>query len=118
MLAKIMKWVSSITLLLMAAFSPAANGLELLFSFLVFMGAIIVFLQALGEKQYAWAGGFIGIAMAFNPAAPLFGALGSWFSMMALACAAIFAVSLLALKTRPVLSMASITDRTPGSESL
>ena len=118
MLAKIMKWVSSITLLLMAAFSPAASGFELLFGLLVFMGAIIVLQQALGERQYAWAAGFAGIALAFNPAVPLFGASGSWFPMMALACAAIFSVSLLALKTKPVLSIASITDRTPGSESL
>lgn len=118
MLAKIMKWVSSITLLMMAAFSPAATGFELLFSFLVFMGAVIVVQQAVGERQYTWAAVFAGIAVAFNPVAPLFGASGSWFSMMALACAAIFAVSLIALRTRPVLSIASITDRTPGSESL
>ena len=102
----------------MAGFSPATKGFELLFTFLVFMGAIIVFQQTLKEERYGWAGGFIGIALVFNPVAPLFGASGSWFPMMALACAALFTVSLVALKTRPVLSIASITDRTPGSESL
>jgi hypothetical protein len=37
---------------------------------------------------------------------------------MTAACGAIFATSLAFLKSSPVLSMASITGRTPGSESL
>ena len=113
-----MKYVSSAVLLLMAAFSGAADGYQLLFSVVVFMGAMIVLQQAVGAQKYLWAAGFVAIALVFNPAAPLFQAAGAWFPIMALACTAVFSVSLIALKTRPVLSIASITGPTPGSESL
>jgi hypothetical protein len=118
MLSKIMKWVSSAVLLLMAAFSGAAEGYQLLSSLVVFLGAIIVLQEAVGEREYVWAAGFLAIALIFNPAAPVFQASGTWFPIMALVCTAVFSVSLVALKTRPVLSIASITGRTPGSESL
>jgi hypothetical protein len=38
--------------------------------------------------------------------------------LIVVACIAPFAISLFALKTRPLLSVASIKDRNPGSESL
>jgi hypothetical protein len=118
MLPKIMKWISSATLLLAGVFWGVALDYELLLTVVVFMGAIVVLQQAVSEGEYLWAAGFAAIALVFNPAAPLFQASGDWFRMMALVCTAIFAVSLTALKTQPILSIASITDRTPGSESL
>jgi hypothetical protein len=91
---------------------------ELLLTIVIFMGAIVVLQQAVTEREYFWAAGFAAIALMFNPDAPLFQVLGDWFRLTALACTAVFAISLIALKARPVLSIASITDRTPGSESL
>jgi hypothetical protein len=67
--------------------------------------------------KYVWGVGFLALAVLFNPAAPvplthrLFLGL-EWFSIGA------FLVSLAALRTRPLLSIPSITDRTPGSLSL
>ena len=82
------------------------------------MGAIIVLRHAVCDREYLWAAGFAAIALIFNPAAPAFQASGDWFRLLAFACMAVFPVSLTALKTRPVLSIPSITERTPGSESL
>ena len=118
MLPNIMKWACSAALLVAAAFWDAARDYELMLTVVVFMGAIIVLQQAVSERQYFWAAGFAAIALVFNPAAPLFEASGGWFRVTALLCMAAFAVSLTALKTRPRLSIPSITDRTPGSESL
>jgi hypothetical protein len=113
-----MKWISSAALLTAATFWGTALNYELLLTVVVFMGAIVVLQQAVTEKEYLWAAGFGSIALIFNPAAPLFQVSGEWFRVAALASTAAFAVSLIALKTRPTLSIASITDRTPGSESL
>jgi hypothetical protein len=113
-----MKWISSSTLLLAAVFWGVALDYELLLTVVVFMGAIVVLQQAVSEREYFWAAGFAAIALVFNPAAPLFQASGDWFRITALASTVVFAISLIALKTRPTLSIASITDRTPGSESL
>jgi Family of unknown function (DUF6804) len=114
----IMKWISSATLLLATVFWSIALDYQLLLTVVVFLGAIVVLQQAVSERRFIWAGGFAVVALVFNPAAPLFQASGDWFRMTALVCTALFAISLTALKTRPALSIASITDRTPGSESL
>jgi hypothetical protein len=113
-----MKWTCSATLLLATVFWSIAFDYELLLTVVVFMGAIVVLQQAVSERQYFWAAGFALIGLIFNPAAPLFQASGDWFRITAFVCAAVFVVSLTALKTRPMLSIPSITDRTPGSESL
>jgi hypothetical protein len=113
-----MKWISSAALLTATVFWGVALDHELLLTVVVFLGAIVVLQQAVSERKYVWAAGFGAIALVFNPAAPLFQASGDWFRVTALVCTAVFAISLIALKARPVLSIASITDRTPGSESL
>lgn len=118
MLAKIMKWISSVALLLMAVFSGGPQSYNLLFSFLVFMGAVIVLQQAVGAREYLWAAGFVAIALLFNPVVPIPRPTGDLFLLMIFVCLAPFAISLAALKTQPLLSIPSITDRCPGSESL
>lgn len=118
MLAKVMKWISGAALLLATVFWSVALDYELLLTVVVFMGAVVVLQQAVKERRYVWAVWFAAIALVFNPAAPLFQVSGNWFRLTAVACTAMFAISVIALKSRPVLSIASITDRTPGSESL
>jgi hypothetical protein len=60
---------------------------------------------------------FLAIITLFNPVltASLPRHLYLWTD---LTCLAAFVASLVFLKSKPVLSIASITDRTPGSESL
>ena len=118
MFPKIMKWVSLAALLLSGVLWSTGANQALMLSIVVFMGAVVVLKQAVTERAYAWATGFGSIALIFNPAAPLFPGSTAWFPLMILACAAIFAASLALLKSSPVPSIASITDRTPGSQSL
>jgi len=118
MFATIMKLVSIAALFLAAMFRRSAVDYALLLSVVIFMGAIVVLQQAVRERQYPWVAAFAAVALLFNPIAPVFRAAGSSFPLIVLGCSVLFVVSVLTLRTRPVLSIPSITDRTPGSESL
>jgi hypothetical protein len=118
MLARIMKWVSIAALLLAAMSWRSAANYQLVLYFVVCMGAIVVVMQAVQAKEHRWAAGFVAIALLFNPAVPLFRLSGGFSFWLVLACIAPFALSLAALKPQPQLSIPSITDRNPGSESL
>lgn len=116
MLTSIMKGFSIAALLLGLLLSSSAGyriGLEME----VCVAAFVVVVQAIRIRKYLWGMGFLALAVLFNPAVPvplthrLFLGL-EWFSIGA------FLVSLAALRTRPLLSIPSITGRTPGSESL
>ena len=81
-------------------------------------GAAVVAVQAFHSARNCWANCFLSIALLFNPAIaafPLANRLG--LAAIVLAAAA-FAVSLTKLKSQPLLSIPSITDHNPGSESL
>jgi hypothetical protein len=118
MFAKIMKWASIAALLLAAISWRSAPNYQLLLEFVVCMGAVVVVMQAVREKKYGWAAGFVAIALLFNPVVPVPRPAGDLFLLMIFVCFVPFAVSLAALKTQPTLSIPSITDRKPGSESL
>jgi hypothetical protein len=116
MLTKIMKWVSVGVLLLASIWRPYANYLTVL-EFVVCVSGIMVFTQAVRRGKVFWAAGFVAIVVLFNPVLPVVLShrltLGlGWMSLAA------FLFSLAALRVQPILSMPSITDRTPGSESL
>jgi uncharacterized protein DUF6804 len=116
MFTKIMKGFSIVALLLGLLLRSSANY-RLALEFLVCVGAILVAWQAIRLGRYFWAAGFLAIAVVFNPAVPV--ALSrSTFFWIDLVCIATFVVSLAVLKRRPILSIPSITNRTPGSESL
>ena len=102
--------------LLIALFWQSPNYQELL-SFFVCVAALVVVGQAIQLKNYIWVAVFLGICAIFNPVFPV--AMSRNIHLMAnLVCAGLFATSLLLLKTLPRMSVLSITDRTPGSESL
>jgi hypothetical protein len=118
MLTNIMKWISISALLLAAAFWHSAANYQVLLDFVVCMGAVVVLMQAVRVREYRWAAGFVAIALLFNPVVPFWGAPGVLPLLIVVVCVVPFAISLFKLKTQPILSMASITDRNPGSESL
>lgn len=118
MFATIMKWVSIAALLLAAAFRSSALDYQVLLRVVVFMGSIVVFQQAFQQRQYHWMAAFAAVALLFNPVAPVFQAAGSSFLLIVFGCSVLFVVSALTVRTQPLLSIPSITDRTPGSESL
>lgn len=116
MFTKIIKLVCA-GALLVAAFWAAPPGVEILRDILISVGAITVATEAVALPKYLWAAGFVGIAVLFNPIAPV--ALSrNVFLVVDLACLLAFMISLEALKSRPILSIPSITNRTPGSQSL
>ena len=118
MLTKIMKWSSIAALLVLAASSWRSSAdYRTVLAALVCAGAIVVLVQSVGAGKYIWAAAFLAVSVLFNPALPISFPRNT-FVMLDLVCLVLFAVSLAALKSTPRLSIPSITDRTPGSESL
>ena len=118
MYTKVTKWVSITALLLTVIFWNSAANYQLELNLVVSVAAAVVLIQALQAKKYRWAAGFLAIALLFNPliaAFPLAGAVG--LSLVVLSVAP-FAISLIALRPDPLLSIPSITGRNPGSQSL
>jgi hypothetical protein len=116
-----MKWIAMAALLAAAMLWRSTANSQLprfLLAFVICFGAGVVVMQAVRARKYVWAWGFAGIALLFNPLVPVFPFHGEWGRLLVLASIVPFAVSLATLKTQPVLSIASITGRNPGSESL
>jgi len=90
---------------------------EALLSFFVCVAALVVVGQAIQRKSFLGIGIFLAICALFNPVFPVTMS-HTWHLVGNMISAGLFASSLLLLKTRPQMSVLSITDRTPGSESL
>jgi hypothetical protein len=112
----IMKIVS-IASLLTAVLWSGSHDYRALLSFVITVSAVAVIVQASRAGKRSWVIVFTIIATFLNPA--LTGSLPRHLYLwIDLTCAAVFIASLIMLKSKPLLSIASITDRTPGSESL
>ena len=116
MLTKTMKWIAMAALLVALFWHPFAESRRLL-ELAVLAGAIAALVQAVRAGKYVWIGLFVAVACIFNPIRPV-AASPSVFLLLDALTLVLFMVSLRGLETRPRLSIASITDRTPGSESL
>jgi membrane-bound ClpP family serine protease len=116
MLTKIMKWVC-IGVLLLAMVRIPTTSYQVLLEILICVGALLVVAQAFREGKYFWVAGFTTIAVIFNPIIPVTLSRKTFLWLDA-ACLMAFLVSFAAFKRRPLLSIPSITNRTPGSESL
>ncbi len=116
MLTKLMKWLSIVTLLIGAVLSSSTTfriGLEMV----VCVAALVVVAQAFRTGKYSWGIGFVAIALLFNPAVPVVLSRNA-FLLLDLLSIGVFLTSLAALRSHPILSIPSITDSTPRSESL
>jgi hypothetical protein len=116
MLTRIMKWIAMAALLVALFWHPFAENRRLL-ELAVLAGAVAVLVQAVRAGKYVWVGLFVAIACIFNPVRPV-AVSPSIFLFLDALTLVLFMVSLRALETQPRMSIASITDRTPGSESL
>jgi uncharacterized protein DUF6804 len=116
MFTKIMKW-ASITVLLLAAFWLPSTGFQILLELVICVSALLVVRQAFRVGRYAWAFGFLTIAALFNPVVPIVLSRRVFLGLDWL-CLMTFLISLAVLSRSPVLSIPSITGRTPGSVSL
>jgi hypothetical protein len=83
----------------------------------VCVGALIVLIRSVRMGKRYWTVGLGAIVVLFNPLVPLVVSPTAVLGLD-LACILMFIYSLSALQLPPQLSMPSITDRTPGSESL
>jgi hypothetical protein len=115
MFAKITK-AAAIVGLLTALFWKSPNYAVSL-SFFVCLAALVVVGQAIQSRNPIWIATFLAVCALFNPVFPV-AMSRSVYLIADITCAALFAGSLLLLKTMPRMSVLSITDRTPGSESL
>jgi len=116
MIPKLMKWIAMAALLLALFWHPFAENRRLL-QFAVLAGAVAVVAQAFRAGRYLWVGMFLAVVGLFNPIRPV-PLSPSMFLFLDAITLVLFMVSLRGLETKPTLSIASITDRTPGSESL
>ena len=116
MLTFVMKW-ASVAALLVALAWRASTGYELLLYFVICAGAGLATVQSYTLGQHGLSIGFLVIAVLFNPVLQVVvpRTLFLWLATISLG---LFLISLRALRMPPRLSIASITDRTPGSESL
>jgi hypothetical protein len=116
MLATIMKAVSIVALLAAVLWRPSAN-LQVLLQITVFAGAAFVIVQCFRDEKWGWGTAFIAMAMLFAAVttSPPSRAISPWLDVL---CLVMFALSAVVVRTQPRLSIASITDRNPGSESL
>ena len=122
MLTKFMKWIASTALLgglLLPVFlGRYAVGYHVGLLILIPAAATVVIFQAASSlREYRWVAAFGVVACLFNPVVPLGFSTAPTLVVNTLALI-LFALSLKLLKTPPRLSMASITDRMPGNESL
>ena len=114
----VMKCVSIAALLLAVVFWNAAANYQLELNLVVSAAAAVVLIQAFQAKKYRWAAGFLATALLFNPAVPVFRLAGSVGLSLVVLSIAPFAISLVALRPHRLMSIPSITDRNPGSQSL
>lgn len=117
MLTKMMKLVSIAALVLAAFFWRSSGNFQTVVQFLVCGAAALVVIQATRSGKYLWTAAFLVVAVLFNPLVPM--ALhGSIFIWVDLLCLTMFLASTAYLQTSPRLTIASVTNTGPRSESL
>ncbi len=117
MATRMMKWFAIAALLALAVLWRSSDSRTLIAGFVVCAGAIVAMLEASRVRKYGWILAFLAIAVLFNPLVPMVFSRGAFLTMYG-GCLATFLLSMGMATPAPRLSMASITDRTPGSESL
>ena len=118
MRTRLVKWLCIAVLFVAFVLWGLLANYEFAIRLVVCGGAVVVAVQAFRAARHRWTTGFIVIAFLFNPAIRLFPLAGGFGLAIIVLAAGAFAVSLTALKAQPLLSIPSITDRNPGSESL
>jgi hypothetical protein len=117
MATKMMKWLAVAALLALIVLWRSSDSRTLVAGFLVCTGAIVAMVQATRVYKYGWILAFLAITVLFNPLVPMMFSRGAFLTLY-FGCLATFLLSLRMAPPAARLSMASITDRTPGSESL
>ena len=116
MLTKIIKW-TAIAALIGGGFLYSDYSYRLLSQFVVAAAAAVVLTQAAKMRRYVWMTLFLSVVCLFNPVVPV--PFPSYiFGIVSIFAVLLFFFSLELLRPKSRLSIASITDRMPGSKSL
>jgi hypothetical protein len=116
MLTTIMKYVAIATLLTGMFWHLPPNPRSYL-DFVITAAAVFVLVQAVQFRKYAWAAVFLVLACVFNPVQPIEFTLSVLVGLQVIS-AALFAVSLVALRPNPRMTIVSIIQANPRTESL
>ena len=113
MLIKIIKW-SAIAALIGGMFCRSLPDVGLISQFAIVAAATVVLIQAANAGHYVWMVLFAVVICLFSPILPVpfSGHISGAVTLF------LFFFSLQLSEPRPRLSLASISDRMPGSESL
>jgi hypothetical protein len=90
----VVKWVSIAVLLAAAALWSYLASFEIVVRFIVAAGAAVEMFEAFRARRYAVAAVFGGLALLYNPVAPLFSFSGGWQRALVVASAVPFVASL------------------------
>ena len=118
MYTQVVKWFAIAVLLFAVVFWNSGANYQLELDLVVSGAAAVVLIQAVQAKKYRWASGFLAIGLLFNPAVPIFKLAGGFSLSLVVLAIVPFALSLATLRPHPLLSVPSIMDRNPGSQSL
>jgi hypothetical protein len=116
MLTTIMKYVA-IAALLVGIFWRLSPNLRIYLDFVIAAGALFVLVQAASLRKYWWIVAFLTIACLFNPIQAVRFSSEVLVTVQVMSVA-LFAISLHLLRTNPRMTIASITEGNPRSESL
>lgn len=111
-----MKWAAIAALVIGMLWRMSFNHLSYL-NFVIAVGAALVVVQAANLRKYWWVVVFVAIACIFNPILPIDFSFKATVGLQIMS-AAIFASSLQFLHTEPKMTIASITEANPKTESL
>ena len=117
MSTRISKLLAIAALIVLMILWRSSDSRTLLAGFAVCAGAVVATIETIRARNYVWMGVFLGIALLFNPLVIVTLSKPVYFASY-LVCLVAFLLSFRMTAPAPRLSMASITDRTPGSESL
>ncbi len=109
--------VLAAVVLLVGLFSHSAADYRKLLYIVVWLAALVVLAQAFQRSNFFWAGVFLAVACVFNPVRPIM-LTPSVGLVSEMAAAVLFMISLAVLRSKPRLSIASITAPGAGNESL
>jgi hypothetical protein len=117
MLTKNIKFVAVAILLFAGMLWHYATNDQLLFGSIVCAGSILAVYHALRAQKRVSACEFLGMAVLFNPVVPVFAPAGNLSLLAVWISIALIATSLFTFKAQPLLSIPSITDFDPRSQS-
>jgi Family of unknown function (DUF6804) len=116
MLTTIMKY-AAILALLIGIFWHAPANLRSCLDFIISGAAVFVLVQAFNLRKYVWTAVFLAIACIFNPVYFFGFSFGVLIGLQVMS-AALFAVSLQMVRSGPRMTIDSITEANPRTESL